>query len=506
MATEVRIPELGENIKGGDVVGVLVAVGDAVAIDQALVELETDKASFEVPSTVAGIVKEIRVKSGDVASVGQVIVVVDEAGSGETGAPATASASHPPAEAPAAAAAVVTPAAVEASPVAGAAVAAKPAAEVAPAAAVAAAAPSPAAPAAGSPSADALKPMLARTTPAHHTETDELISAFIAPSIEQMAATVKEDVPPRVVLVPAAPSVRRLAREIGVEIEKVRGTGPNGRISLEDVKEHAKRVLSSLAAGVLPEGVQVAGGAAVRPALPDFSRWGDIERVAMSNVRRKTAENMEYAWSSVPSVTQNDKADITALEALRTRYAPLVEKAGGKLTMTAILLRVAAAALRRHPQFNASIDMARSEIIYKQYVHVGVAVDTERGLLVPVVRDVDTKGIATLAVELQALAAKARAKKLSPDEMSGGSFTITNLGGIGGTSFSPIVNAPEVAILGVSRAAMEPVWNGTSFEPRLRMPLSLSYDHRLIDGADAARFLRWICEALEEPFVLALEG
>jgi pyruvate dehydrogenase E2 component (dihydrolipoamide acetyltransferase) len=224
----------------------------------------------------------------------------------------------------------------------------------------------------------------------------------------------------------------------------------------------------------------------------------------MSNVRRKTAEHLSHAWNAIPHVTQHDRADITNLEALRKQYGPQAERAGGKLTMTAIALKVAAGALKKFPQFNSSVDQARNEIVYKKSIHVGVAVDTDRGLLVPVVRDVDRKGILELATELTKVSEKARGGKLSLDEMQGGGFTITNLGGIGGTSFTPIVNWPEVAILGISRGAQEPVWNGQAFEPRLMLPLSLSYDHRVIDGADAARFLRWVCEAFEQPFLLTL--
>lgn len=295
--------------------------------------------------------------------------------------------------------------------------------------------------------------------------------------------------------VPAAPSVRRLARELGVDISRVSGSGPGGRIAPADVKDFAKAV--------------VTGGAALAPTvaagpLPDFSKWGPIERRTMSGIRRKTAEHMSRAWLTIPHVTQHDHADITALEALRRRYGPQAEAAGGKLTITAIALKVVAAALKRFPQFNASVDAAAEEIVYKHYVHVGVAVDTERGLLVPVIRDVDRKGLVDLAVELAQASEKARAGKLALAEMEGGSFTITNLGGIGGTGFSPIVNYPEVAILGLSRARMEPVVAGGQFEPRLMMPVSLSYDHRVIDGADAARFLRFVAEAFEQPFVLAL--
>ena len=292
---------------------------------------------------------------------------------------------------------------------------------------------------------------------------------------------------------PAAPSVRRLARELGVDIRSVAGSGPAGRISHEDVQAYVKAALAG-------------GGGAAAPAraLPDFTKWGEVERKPMSNIRRKTAEHMASAWNTIPHVTQHDKADITVLEGLRKQYAPRAEKMGGKLTMTAIALKIVATALQKFPQFNSSLDAAGNEIVFKKSIHIGVAADTERGLLVPVIRDVDHKGVLQLAAELGAASEKARAGKLSLDEMQGGGFTITNLGGIGGTSFTPIVNWPEVAILGISRAAFEPVYDGKSFQPRLMLPLSLSYDHRVIDGADGARFLRWIADAFEKPFVLSL--
>jgi pyruvate dehydrogenase E2 component (dihydrolipoamide acetyltransferase) len=302
--------------------------------------------------------------------------------------------------------------------------------------------------------------------------------------------------------VPASPHVRRLAREIGVDIHAVKGSGPGGRISDEDVKAHAKNAL--LAAAVAAQAPREA--AFLEPELPDFSKWGKTERVSMRGVRRKTAEHLRQAWSTIPHVTQQDRADITELEQLRARFAPRAEEAGGKMTVTAIALKVCASALKVFPQFNASIDMAKEEIIYKQYINIGVAVDTDRGLLVPVIRDVDKKNIVELAAEMTQLSKKARDRKLTPGEMEGGTFTITNLGGIGGTGFSPIVNHPEVAILGLSRSRMEPEWVNNKFEPRLILPLSLSYDHRLIDGADAARFLRWIAEAFEQPFLLSVQG
>jgi pyruvate dehydrogenase E2 component (dihydrolipoamide acetyltransferase) len=301
---------------------------------------------------------------------------------------------------------------------------------------------------------------------------------------------------------PAAPSVRRVARELGVEIHQVPGSGPGGRISAEDVKAFVKRVMS--AGG--PRAVPLPGAVPAPAPLPDFSRWGGIERRPMRAVRRKTAEHLGQAWAQIPHVTQFDKADVTALEELRKRHAKEAEAAGGKLTMTAILVKAVGAALEAFPQFNASLDMASEELVLKKYVHVGIAVDTDRGLLVPVIRDVNQKNIVELSVELAQVSEKARAGKTTLEEMQGGCITITNLGGIGGTAFTPIVNHPEVAILGVSRAAFEPVYIDGTFQPRLMLPLSLSYDHRAIDGADGVRFLRWICEALEQPFLLSLRG
>jgi pyruvate dehydrogenase E2 component (dihydrolipoamide acetyltransferase) len=299
--------------------------------------------------------------------------------------------------------------------------------------------------------------------------------------------------------VPAAPHVRRLARELGIDIHNVPGNGPGGRISENDVKLHAKSMLAAAGAGTTSTHVK-------QPALPDFAKWGKVERVSMRGVRRKTAEHMWEAWSAIPHVTQQDKADITELEQLRAKFGPKAAEAGGKMTVTAIALKVCASALKIFPQFNASIDMEKEEIVYKQFINIGVAVDTERGLLVPVLHEVDKKNIVELAAELTGLSKKARDKKLTPADMEGGTFTITNLGGIGGTGFSPIVNYPEVAILGLSRSSTEPVWMENKFEPRMVLPLSLSYDHRLIDGADAARFLRWIAEAFEQPFLLSVQG
>jgi len=294
-----------------------------------------------------------------------------------------------------------------------------------------------------------------------------------------------------------------MARELGVDINDVVGTSDEGRISIEDVKAHAKRLIAAASTSA------AAGGAASRAAaepLPDFSKWGDIERQPMRGVRRKTAEHLGASWAQIPLVTQYDSADITGFEDIRKRHAKQAGDKAPPLTVTALAIKIVAAALKAFPQFNVSIDMAAEEIVVKKYIHVGVAVDTDRGLLVPVIRDADTKSLLQISAELSELAAKARSRKLTLDEMQGATFSISNLGGIGGTAFSPLVNSPEVAILGISRGRMEPVFKDGQFVPRLMLPLSLSYDHRAIDGADGARFIRWIAEVFEQPFLLSLQS
>lgn len=298
----------------------------------------------------------------------------------------------------------------------------------------------------------------------------------------------------------AAPSVRRLAREMGIDLHRVQGSGIAGRISKEDVEAQSAGHTGGHVASSAAQAVQSA------PPLPDFGKWGNIRREDMSGIRKATVRSMTHAWTSVPMVTHFDKADITLMEQTRKRFGDRVQQAGGKLTMTHILMKVVAGALRQFPKFNASLDVAAEQVIFKEYINIGVAVDTPVGLLVPVVPDADRKNITELVLELSELAQKARDRKLKPDEMQGATFTISNLGGIGGHAFTPIVNSPEVAILGVSRGGIEPVWNKETetFEPRQMLPLSLSYDHRLIDGADAARFLRYICQNLAEPFLISL--
>ena len=288
--------------------------------------------------------------------------------------------------------------------------------------------------------------------------------------------------------VPAAPSVRRLARELGVELRSVSGTGPRGRILERDVKAHAKAIIKS---------ASFAPAAPAEPELPDFSRWGETAVESFSTVRKLTAERLSQAWAA-PHVTQFDKAEVSRLEDLRKLNREKVADAGGNLTVTAILVKALSSALSEFPKFNSSIHMGSRTIVYKKYISIGVAVDTERGLLVPVIRDADKKDVTEISVELTDISSRAREKKLSADRLQGGTFTITNLGGIGGTFFTPILNPPEVAILGVSRSSVEPAYVDGEFVPRLMLPLSLSYDHRIIDGAEAAKFLRWFCEMLEK--------
>lgn len=478
MATDFSLPELGENVAAGDVLRVLVKPGDTLAKEQPVLELETDKATIEVPSTVAGTVIDVKVKVGEKVKVGQLILSVD------SGAAAAA-----PQSAPAAAAPAPAPAAP-----------AKPSEE-----------------AAGANSAQAVpdqdtgleqhvqgrrqdhpdKPGVAENpapAPAQRTGAQVV-------DIHRGARQVAEPRPADQPAAPASPSVRRLARELGVDINSVSGSGPSGRISNDDVKEHAKRIITGAASGA-------GGGAIPTEPLPDFTKWGEIERVPMRAVRRKTAEHLSAAWLNIPHVTQQEYADITGLEDLRRRYRKQVEAAGGNLTVTAVAVKIVAAALRVFPQFNTSVDMASGEIIQKKYINIGVAVDTDRGLLVPVIRNADQKSLIQIAVDLSQLSEKARSRKITAEEMQGGCFSISNLGGIGGSFFTPIVNMPEVAILGISRGRFTPVYDEEKreFTARQLLPLSLSYDHRVIDGADGIRFLRWVAEAFEQPFIMALHG
>jgi pyruvate dehydrogenase E2 component (dihydrolipoamide acetyltransferase) len=429
MALEFKLPELGENIEGGDVVNILVAVGDAVTEGQSLLEIEAGKASMEIPSPATGTISAVHVAQGDTINVGQLAFTIEAGEAVAAPAPATA-----------------------------------PSPEPAPAVPVVEKAPAPA-------PAPVPAPKAAKPAPAP------------APSPAPAPASP-------VKAVSAAPNVRRLARELGVDIHEVEPAEPGARISLEDVKNFAKAGLAG-------------GGGKLRKA----SAQGAVRVEKMSAIRKATMQHMTHCWTTIPHVTQHDMADITKLEELRKRFAPKAEAAGAKLTVTAILTKVVASALKVFPNFNCSIDPEKAEIIYKNFYNIGIAVDTEKGLMVPVIPDADKKNMVDIAVDLGEIAKKARAGAITLADMQGGTFTITNLGGIGGSFFTPIVNSPEVAILGVGRAIMDPcIGKNELCAPRLRMPLSLSYDHRIIDGADGARFLRWIVEAIEEPMLISLEG
>jgi len=544
MTTEFKLPELGENIEAADVANVLVKEGDIVKKDQAIIEIETDKATIEVPSTVEGTITKLFVKSGDKVKVGSVVMIVDEGVSSEIKIESKSFAkkeskitevkTEPEVEYKAAASTkssgkkeivdfnlpdlgeniaeadvlnvlvkvgdfievdqaileIETDKATIEVPTT---IAGKVVEVFVKAGSKAKVGDVVIKIETGSVAVEESKPSEVKKDEV--TEAPKVESKKeTAPTGERtsMQASELDNQPPILKgAAPAAPSVRRIAREIGVDINKVPGTGPNGRISMDDVKAFSKKVHESYSQG---------GGTGLNiksESLPDFTKFGAINKVEMTNIRKKTSDHLSYAWATIPHVTQFDKADITLLEKTRKEINKNSEV---KLTVTAILIKVIVEALKKFPQFNTSIDMDSKEIIYKKYINIGVAVDTEYGLLVPVIKNADQKNLIDISVELNTLAEKARNKKLSLEEMQGGCFTITNLGGIGGTYFTPIVNSPEVAILGVSRGNYEPVYSKDGkFEPRLMLPLSLSYDHRIIDGADAIRFLRWVCEALEEP-------
>ncbi|MBN2352837.1 MAG: 2-oxo acid dehydrogenase subunit E2 [Spirochaetales bacterium] len=432
MIIEVRLPEISENVTSGEVLDIPVKPGDAVEKEQTLIELETEKAAVQVPSPGKGTVKEIPVNKGDTVHVGDVIARLETGESGDSSPPA----------------------------------AGKKGAGKAPEA-----------------SAEKRK---------EREEPGRVEEASAETGMKKRPAGIQEIEPKRdLEPAPASPTVRRLARELGVDIRRVSGSGPGGRISADDVKDYVK----SGSAGKAEESAV---------PLPDFSRWGPVRREKMSKVRQITARSMAYAWRTVPHVTQFDESDITNLAAFLTSRKKIAEKAGGKLTVTAAAVKVLASLVRKYPEFNSSIDPEKGEIVFKEYVNVGIAVATDRGLLVPVIRDADKKGLIDLAVELADLAERTRTKKVTPDEMEGGTITVSNLGGFGGTGFSPVVYWPQAAILGLARAQERPAAVGGKIDIRLMLPLSLSYDHRIIDGADGARFLRALAEILSDPYALLL--
>ena len=443
------LPDLGEEIEEADVLQVLVAVGDEVALEQAILEIETEKATLDLPSSVAGVITAIHVRVGDTIRPGDAVITVDSAGAAPTATPPPATPSEP--------------AAPQAEPQA-----APPPAEPAP--------PPEPTPAPQVEPAPPPQPQTAAAAPLLAGEPDR-----------------------RPVF--ASPSVRRFAREIGVEIQAVPGSGPGGRISEDDVKRHARN------RSIAPPATTAAAEPAAAP-LPDFAEFGPIEREPLSRLRRTIKRNMAASWREIPHVTLHHTADITDLDSVRHQYRERAEQAGGKLTVTAIMLKIVAAALRAHPRANSSLDAANNELILKRYVHLGVAVDTPRGLVVPVIRDVDRKNIIQIAVELTDVSARARSGDLGLEDFRGSSFTVTNLGGIGTGHFTPIIHHPNAAILGIGRSERRPVWDDEQelWVSRSIMPLSFAFDHRVMDGADGARFMSWISDAIRQPLVLALEG
>lgn len=461
MRLEFKLPDLGEGIHEAEIVEVLVAVGDHVEDGHTVLIVETDKATTEVPSPATGVVEEIRVKPGDTVTVGMVLMVFTVAGGAE----------------------------------------AKPAEKAE-------------TPAAG---------VKEKPVPATVEEKQKVAPAEPPKAAPQPMAEPGYEAPEGPV--PAAPSTRRIARELGIDLRKVPPSGEGGRVTTEDVKAYAER--GGEAAAASPESAPaVKPGAPAAPVpplaeaaapalpsdlppLPDFARWGDVEREPLKGIRRATARNMAVSWSRIPHVSHQDVADITELEAFRRKHKDEVKAAGGGLSMTVFVLKAAVLALKAFPRFNSSLDTAKEEIVLKRYHHIGVAVDTDRGLIVPVLRDVDCKSLTQLSIELNDLVARTREGKIDAEALQGGSFTITNVGILGGTGFTPIVNYPQVAILGMGKARMEPVVKGgmdaPEIVPRLMLPLIIGFDHRVVDGADAARFVNKVIECLENPEHLFLE-
>ena len=448
---EIKVPDIGD-FTDVPIIQVFVKPGDAVKPEDPLISLESDKATMDVPSPAAGTVKDLKVKVGDRVSQGKVILVLDAASGGDgngarttSAAPAGgngASAAAAPAAAPAAKGAAPAPAEEAAPP------------RQAPAAAAPAPAPAPAAAAAPAPA---------------KIESEAFKQAH------------------------ASPSVRKFARELGVDLSRVSGSGPKGRILQADVQAYVKGAMSAPGAGATP-----AGGGLNLPPWPkvDFAKFGPVEVKPLPRIKKISGANLARNWVMIPHVTQFDEADITELEALRVQVNQENEKTGVKVTLLAFLMKACVATLARFPEFNSSLD--GDNLVLKHYFHIGFAADTPNGLVVPVVRDCDRKGVLQIAQETAGLAAKARDGKLMPADMQGGSISISSLGGIGGTAFTPIVNAPEVAVIGVSKSAHKPVWDGAQFTPRLMLPLSLSYDHRVIDGATAARFTAYLAKLLAD--------
>ena len=461
MATrEAKVPDIG-NYTNVPVIEVLVKAGDAVTKDQGLVTLESDKATMEVPAPFDGVVKEVKVKVGDEVSEGAVVAVI-EAGEGAAAAPKPAKPREERGE----------PIVGDTSPVALAREEGRaPPATTPPPAAT----PVPAPP-----------PVISDARPG----VDPEAAGPRTPPVPFDASTVMPDKVPY-----ASPAVRLIARELGVDLHVVKGSERKGRITKSDVRAYVKSVLVGQA--TTPRAAAGGGGLNLLPwPQIDFSKFGEVETKPLSKIKKISGANLARNWAMIPHVTQHDEAYVTELEALRVQLNKENEKAGIKLTMLAFLIKAVVSALKKYPEFDSSLDASGENLTLKKYFHIGFAADTPNGLVVPVLRDADKKGVIAIATETGELAKKARDGKLGPAEMSGGCFSISSLGGIGGTAFTPIVNAPEVAILGVSKSQMKPHWDGSAFVPRLMLPLSLSYDHRVIDGAAAARFTAYLAQLL----------
>jgi pyruvate dehydrogenase E2 component (dihydrolipoamide acetyltransferase) len=456
---ELKVPDIGDFESVG-VIEILVKVGDAIELEQSLITVESDKASMEIPSSVKGVISELRVKLGDRVKEGSVLAMVTLAASGES---REMPASPGVAVAAPEVSAAITPAALQAA-------------------------------AGGAPLASALSPPVAAS-----------LAATVAP-VAPVAASPAHNptqTPALLAQVPhASPSIRKFARELGVPLSEIKGSGPKGRITLDDVQAFSRSVM----AGAIQTTAQAASGSARTSSgsgealglLPwpkvDFAKFGPVERKEMGRIKKISGANLHRNWVMIPHVTNHDDADITDLEAFRVLANKEHEKSGIKITMLAFLIKACVSALKKFPDFNASLD--GEDLVYKQYYHIGFAADTPNGLMVPVIKDADKKGVLEISQEMSDLAKKAREGKLGPAQMSGACFTISSLGGIGGRYFTPIINAPEVAILGVCKSQMQPVWSGQAFEPRLILPLSLSWDHRVIDGAQAARFNAHLAQIL----------
>lgn len=450
MATEVKIPQISEDVESADVTEVLVKEGDKIEKDQSLIVVESDKASVEVPSSHAGTVKEIKVSEGDTVNVGDVILIVDEEGGEEDEGKEEGKEEKKEKKSE------------------------------------------------EEEERDESEEQEEKAEKEKEEDRDleEKEEGKEEGKEEEKEKKEKKPEEKKEKLkeegktdeeIPASPAVRRLAREKGVDLSSVEGSGPGGRITEEDIKSHTTKKDKGKAAKA-------------KLSLPDFSKWGATEKKSLSGIRVATGKSTTSSWQSIPHVFQFDEADISGIEEYMEKNQEKAKEAGGKLTITAILVKIAANALQQFPKFNASIDPENEEMILKKYFNISIAVDTENGLLMPVITDVERKSIIELAVEISEIAEKARSGKLSPEEMKGGNFSISNLGGIGGTNFTPIIYHPQVAILGVSKAKKQPVFIQGKFEPRNILPLSLSYDHRLIDGAEGAKFLNWIAQALEDPY------